>query len=132
MELLGGVRLGRLAPAPLRSCGAGLGTVTAEAAARTGLPRGCAVGVGGHEDLFAVLAVVQRVEEPRRHSCGIAERRVRRDVIDALAIDPYRATIAQALDVALTGHRALRLLSCYHYVPPGGVFSCVFGSTLKD
>ena len=40
----------------IRPCGARLGTVTAEAAAATGLTTGCAVGVAGHDHVMGALA----------------------------------------------------------------------------
>ena len=43
--------------APLAPSGTRLGGVTAEAARATGLPEGCAVGVGGHDHICGALAV---------------------------------------------------------------------------
>ena len=42
--------------APIRPKGARLGRVTAEAAAATGLPPACAVGVAGHDHIVGALA----------------------------------------------------------------------------
>jgi xylulokinase len=43
--------------APIRPNGARLGEVTRDAAAATGLPQGCAVGVGGHDHIVGALAL---------------------------------------------------------------------------
>lgn len=43
--------------APLRPSGSRLGPVTAEAAAATGLPASCVVGLGGHDHILGALAV---------------------------------------------------------------------------
>jgi xylulokinase len=43
--------------APIRPNGARLGAVTSEAATQTGLPQGCAVGVGGHDHIVGALAL---------------------------------------------------------------------------
>jgi xylulokinase len=43
--------------APIRPNGAKLGQVTAESATLTGLPAGCAVGVGGHDHIVGALAL---------------------------------------------------------------------------
>jgi xylulokinase len=43
--------------AQIRANGARLGGVTREAAALTGLPEGCAVGVGGHDHIVGALAL---------------------------------------------------------------------------
>jgi xylulokinase len=43
--------------APIRPNGAKLGQVTGESATLTGLPAGCAVGVGGHDHIVGALAL---------------------------------------------------------------------------
>ena len=43
--------------APIRPNGAKIGQVTGESAALTGLPAGCAVGVGGHDHIVGALAL---------------------------------------------------------------------------
>jgi xylulokinase len=43
--------------APIRPNGARLGQVTGESATLTGLPAGCAVGVGGHDHIVGALAL---------------------------------------------------------------------------
>jgi xylulokinase len=43
--------------APIRPAGARLGEVTADAATASGLTKGCAVGVGGHDHIVGALAV---------------------------------------------------------------------------
>ena len=49
--------------------------------------------------------VVQRVVEPRQHPGRVAKGRVRRDVLDPLAVDPDLAAVAQALEELLAGVR---------------------------
>ena len=44
-------------------------------------------GVGRHQELVLALGVVQRVVEARDHPRGVAEGRMRRDVLDPLAVD---------------------------------------------
>ena len=73
--------------APIRPNGARLGRVTGESVALTGLPEGCAVGVGGHDHIVGALALgalgsghpVQLARHRRGADgdAGAAERRAR-------------------------------------------------------
>ncbi|MGH6914867.1 MAG: FGGY-family carbohydrate kinase, partial [Geminicoccales bacterium] len=56
-DLIREVGLTPQAFAPIRPAGARLGEVTAEGAAASGLTKGCAVGVGGHDHIVGALAV---------------------------------------------------------------------------
>ena len=56
-----------------------------------------------------LLRVVQRVVEPRDRARGVAERRMRGDVLDPLAVDLDLAAVAQAFEIFRAGERpALR------------------------
>ena len=72
-------------------------------------------GVSRHHDLVGVFRVVQRIVKPGHHARGVAEGRVRRDVLHALAVDVNRAVVAERLDIFRAGlrrvgaHRAVRL-----------------------
>jgi hypothetical protein len=70
-------------------------------------------GLGEHV-LAALVVVVQRIVEPRQHPGAVLERRVRGDVLDALAVDPDLAAVVEALEKLLAGVREGRLL-------PGGL-----------
>jgi xylulokinase len=59
--------------APIRPNGARLGQVTPEAAAATGLPAGCAVGVGGHDHIVGALALGALGQGILFNSLGTAE-----------------------------------------------------------
>ncbi len=59
--------------APIRPNGARLGRVTREAAALTGLPEGCAVGVGGHDHIVGALALSALEAGILFNSLGTAE-----------------------------------------------------------
>ena len=59
----------------------------------------------GSRILSVALRVVQRVVEPRHHPRGVAERRMRRDVLDALAVDVDLAPVAQRVEVFVAGLR---------------------------
>ena len=55
-----------------------------------------AAGVGrGAQDVFAL--VVQGVVEPRQHPHRVAERRMRRHILDPFAVNPDLAAVPQAL-----------------------------------
>jgi xylulokinase len=58
---------------PIRPNGARLGQVTPEAAAATGLPAGCAVGVGGHDHIVGALALGALGQGILFNSLGTAE-----------------------------------------------------------
>jgi len=58
---------------PLRPSGAALGTVTAEAAALTGLPETCVVAAGGHDHICGSLAAGAFHEGVTLNSMGSAE-----------------------------------------------------------
>jgi hypothetical protein len=62
-----------------------------------------AAGVGLHRQHIAARGIVQRVIEPRDHPNGVAERGMRRYILDAFAVDPDFATVAEALQVFLAG-----------------------------
>ncbi len=55
-DVLGAMAVDPGLMAPLLASGRRLGTVSPEAAAATGLPRGCAVAVGGHDHVVGALA----------------------------------------------------------------------------
>src|SRR5919106_2423839 len=59
--------------APIRPNGAKLGQVTGESAAATGLPKGCAVGVGGHDHMVGALALGALGQGILFNSLGTAE-----------------------------------------------------------
>ena len=60
-----------------------------------------AAGIGrGAEHVFAI--VVQSVIQPRQHPDGVAEGRVRGDILDPFPVDPDLAAVAQTLDVFLS------------------------------
>jgi xylulokinase len=59
--------------APLRASGRRLGTVSAEAAAATGLPRHCVVAVGGHDHVVGALAADAMRAGVRLSSTGTTE-----------------------------------------------------------
>jgi xylulokinase len=56
-DLIAETGLARDLFAPIRPNGAKLGQVTGESATLTGLPAGCAVGVGGHDHIVGALAL---------------------------------------------------------------------------
>ena len=58
-----------------------------------------AAGIGLRRQDVLLRSVVQRVVEARDHPHGVAEGRMRRDVLDALAVDPDLAAVAQAFEV---------------------------------
>ena len=62
-------------------------------------------GVGRQQELVLALGVVQRVVEARDHPGGVAEGRVRGDVLDALAVDVDLAAVLQRFQVFLAGLR---------------------------
>jgi xylulokinase len=59
--------------APIRANGSRLGGITAEAARATGLPGGCAVGVGGHDHIVGALVLGALSPGVLFNSLGTAE-----------------------------------------------------------
>ena len=70
-------------------------------ALEVGVRHAAVAGVGRHQQFVLVLGVVQRIVEARDHACGVAEGRVRGDVLDALAVDVDFAPVAQRLEELL-------------------------------
>jgi hypothetical protein len=68
-------------------------------------------GVGRQRQLGFALVVVQRVIEPGDHPCGVAKRRMSRDVFDPLAVDEHGAAVAQRLDIFVAILRPVHLES---------------------
>ena len=68
-----------------------------------GAPAAAGVGLGG--DHVAGRGIVQRVVQPRDRPGGVTERRVRRDVLDPLAVDVHLPAVAQALQILLARQR---------------------------
>src|SRR6184192_2214568 len=66
-------------------------------AARTGIGRAGQLGMRGW--------IVKRVIEPCQHPGRIAKGRMRRDVLDALAVDPDLAAVTEAFQELLAGQR---------------------------
>ena len=62
--------------------------------------------------MTSLRSIVQRVVQAREHAHGVAERGMRRDVLDALAVDPDLAAVAQALEVFRGGERLRALRGC--------------------
>ena len=62
-----------------------------------GVRHAAVAGVGRQQELVLALGVVQRIVEPRDHARGVAEGRMRGDVLDALAVDVDLATVAQGV-----------------------------------
>ncbi len=82
-------------------------------------------GIGGRGENRAPLRIVQRVIHPRQHPRRVAEGRMRGHVLDALAVNPDLARIADALQELLAGERPLgsaftSRLGClaFHPEPP--------------
>ncbi len=74
-------------------------------ALEVGVRHAAVAGVGRHQQLGAMLGVVQRVVEARQHARGVAEGRMRGDVLDALAVDVDLAAVAQQLQELIARHR---------------------------
>jgi hypothetical protein len=77
-------------------------------------------GVRGHGD--ALRRVMQGVVQTRQHARRVAKRRMRGDILDALAVDPDLAPVAQAVQILgagvgahLIGHDRL-LLSLWSFL----------------
>src|ERR1044071_7020336 len=60
-------------------------------------------GIGRTGEYVLLGRVMQRVVEPRDRARGIAKGRMRGHVVDALAVDPYLAAIAQAFEIFRPG-----------------------------
>jgi xylulokinase len=73
VELIAEVGLSPAIFPEIRACGARLGSVTAEAAAATGLSTGCVVGVAGHDHIMGALATGALVPGVLLNSMGSAE-----------------------------------------------------------
>jgi hypothetical protein len=58
------------------------------------------------QELVLALVIVERVEQARRHPCGISECRMGRDILDGLAIDKDLAAVTQRLNVLRAGLRS--------------------------
>ncbi len=66
---------------------------------------GAAAGVGRRREDVAARRVVERVVHARDHPGRVAERRVRGDVVHALAVRPDLAAVADRLEVLGPRHR---------------------------
>ena len=75
-----------------------------------GVAAGAGIGRPGQHGL--ALGIVQRVVEPRDRARGIAERRMRGDVLDPLAVDIDLAPVAQACEIFRAGERPPRRSDC--------------------
>ena len=73
-----------------------------------GVGHAAVAGVGRQQDLVLALGVVQRVVEARHHAGGVAEGRMRGDVLDALAVDVDLAAVAQRVEIFRAGLRRRR------------------------
>src|SRR5437899_12026975 len=62
-------------------------------------------GIGRARQLCLRGRIVERVVEPRQHAGGIAKGWMRRDVVDALAVDPDLAAVAETLEELLARER---------------------------
>ena len=71
-----------------------------------------AAGVGGSCEHVLAGGIVQRVVQPRDHAHRVPERRMRRHVLDALAVNPDLAAVAQALEILVAGERPLPAGRC--------------------
>ena len=69
---------------------------------------GARAGVGRAGQHVLLLGIVQRVIEPRDGARGVAERRMRGDVLDPLAVDIDLAAVAQAFQIFRAGERPRR------------------------
>ena len=97
-----------------------------EAVGESAAPR-----VGGGRQHVLPLRIVEGVVQAREHPGGVAERRVRRDVFHALAIDPDLAAVANALEVFIASHRTNARRGVHLIVRRSGVdghdtLPCVF------
>ena len=77
---------------------------------------GARAGVGRAGQHVFLLGVMQRVIEPGDGARGIAEGRMRGDVLDPLAVDIDLAAVAQAFEVFLAGERPRRARACAQHI----------------
>ena len=71
-----------------------------------GVRHAAIAGVGRQQQLVLALVVVKRVVEARDHARGVAEGRMRGDVLDPLAVDVDVAVVAQRLQIFRAGLRS--------------------------
>jgi hypothetical protein len=64
------------------------------------------------------LVIVERVEQARRHPCGISKCRMGCDILDALAIDKNFAAVAQRFNVLRAALRSRDLHLADTFRPP--------------
>ena len=64
-----------------------------------------------------LLVVVQRVVKPRDRAHRVAERRMRRHIVDLLAVDVDLAAVAQAVDILRPGERPRRTDYVFWFLP---------------
>ena len=86
-------------------------------AARTGIGRAGQLGMRGW--------IVERVIEPCQHPGRIAKGRMRRDVLDALAVDPDLAAVTEAFQELLAGQRPRDTTA--HTTSSGGSYRALGG-----
>src|SRR4030095_4614512 len=70
--------------------------------------------IGRHREDGLRCRVMQRVVESRDHPRGVAKRRMRRDILHALAVNVDLAPVANALEVLGSG---VRSRSARHVLP---------------
>ena len=78
---------------------------------------GAGAGVGRARQHGLLLLVMHRVVEPRDRAHRIAECRMRRHVVDFLAVDVDLAAVAQAVDVLLAGEGLRRADHVFWFLP---------------
>src|SRR5262249_39902933 len=86
-------------------------TLTDDVFTRTGGPeelvgKAARSGVGRRDEKLSVLGIVQSIIEARNRARGVAKRGMRRDVVDALAVDIDLAAVAQAFQIFRAGKGA--------------------------
>src|SRR5262245_4740172 len=89
-------------------------------------------GVGFLRQDRLAFGIVERVVQPRDHARGVSKRGMRRDVLDALAVDPDFTPVAQALEVLLAGEgprpRGKRHVAC----PSSSFARCSHSATKRN
>src|SRR6185369_10455422 len=78
--------------------------------------------IGRDGERLLAGGIVQRVVQPRDHAHRIPERRMRRHILDALAVNPDLPTVTNALDVFSAGERARAF--CGHDDPSSSLARC--------